>query len=64
MTDERSGETDDGDEDGDEPNQYGGGTQDVDAVEQTERMTEDDESDEEEGGEGGNETADGDGGID
>lgn len=48
MTDERSEGTDDGEEEGDEPNQYGGSTQDVDAVEQTERMTEGDGEDGEE----------------
>lgn len=48
MTDEHSEGTDDGEEEGDEPNQYGGSTQDADAVEQTERMTEGDGEDEEE----------------
>ena len=45
MADDDSERTDEGDEDGDEPNQYGGSTQDVDAVEQTERMTEGGEED-------------------
>ena len=36
----------DSDEEAQDANQYGGGDQDVDAVEQTERMQDDDEDDE------------------
>lgn len=49
MTDE-SGQ-DDADEETEDENQYGGGDQDIDAVEQTERM-QDDEDGEENAGEG------------
>lgn len=43
MADEQRQEREDGDDEGSEQNQYGGGDQEMDAVEQTERVDEDDE---------------------